>query len=236
MLSSDPKRLRFLGIDLHSRIRRRWLVVLAYLFYFFALAAIGSAFEGRQAFPSEHLLLFIVSFGFLFFAPLSGIKGPVKSFDDVRRPAGGKLFGKGVILRNLDDWAKYRYGDVFDAITPEQQQKLLRVYRVGNYLLPFKSASSFDTEIPDERELAERDRASHQALRFLGLMLICSAVIVANNWNRHGNSGDLTATFLEFAVTALTLPQAIILWHESDPRQDQDLKAVPPMEPASPVK
>ncbi len=160
MLSNDPKRLKFLGIDLHSRTRRRWVVVLAYLAYVSAMAAIGTAAEGREAFPSEHLLLFLVSFGFLLFGPLGGIRGPVK-------------------------------------------------------------------DVLDERELAERNRASHRALRFLGLMLTCAAVTAALNWTTHRNSGDMTAIFLQFAVTALTLPQAIILWNEPDPRRDLDLKIAP---------
>lgn len=50
MLTDDPKRLRFFGIDLHSRGRRRVIVALTYVVYVFAMSAVEVAFDAKQEF------------------------------------------------------------------------------------------------------------------------------------------------------------------------------------------
>ncbi|MGD0682096.1 MAG: hypothetical protein ABR990_08595 [Terracidiphilus sp.] len=215
MLSSDPKRLKRLGIDLRPRWRRR---VIVYLTYFIYVGVIFLA-EGRNVFPSERVVDWFVSICVIFFS-IFGIFSPLKSFGDVPIPAGGRLIGKKVMLGSLDDWAKYRYGNIFDQTSPEEQKELLRTYRVGNYLLPFKSASGFDPRVPDERELAEINAASKKALQYLLVLLLFSAVS-PTIWQHQA-----AEIYLILAVLAATLSKAIVLCEERDPRANVEPEPV----------
>jgi hypothetical protein len=214
MLSSDPKRLKSMGIDVRPRWRRRWIVVVTYLVWEAALVA---GYK-RVDFPSEQVIDWVATACVMYFS-IFGIFSPLKSFDEQRTPAGGKVWhgreGK-VVLGSLDDWAKYQYGNPFDQITEEEQHELLRTYRVGNYLMPYKGASGFDPQVPDERELAEQNRAIRKTLTFLIWLLIIEAAS-QNHWKHP--SGYM---FLELAAVAVTAPKAILLWNEADPRENEE--------------
>jgi hypothetical protein len=221
MLSNDPKRFKRLGIDLRPRWLRRLAVVLTYLVY----AGVSIGLHRREAFPSGEMVAWLAWIWVICFS-IFGLFSPLKSFHDPSRPAGGRLFAgwkNTVMLGSLDDWAKYKFGDVFDRVTDEQQQELLQTYRVGNYLMPYKSASGFDPRVPDEREWGERNWAVDRTLRFLTFLLIVEAVETAIYETWKFPAGD---AFRDLAVIAITLPKAIVLWTEADPRESEEPEAM----------
>ena len=115
--------------------------------------------------------------------------------------------GDKVMLGSLDDWARYRHNVPFDALPPDQQQALLRTYRVGNYLLPWPPPDYTDPRLP---ELALRNTASHRTLLFLIPVLIYLAVQTRPLHHP-------TELFLQLAVTAACLPNTILLWTAEAP-------------------
>ncbi|NYF80126.1 hypothetical protein [Granulicella arctica] len=213
MLTSDPKRLSVFGIDLHSRTRRRVAVVLTYLGYLAAIIAIGTAFDGKGhpwiEYASMAVLTAIVTTRGLF-----RNNGPVKRTDEPNRTGA---FKDQVILRNLYDWSKYHCGDAFAALTREQQHHILLKYKVGNYLFP--KNDRYNPDKLDERELTERNRASTRALQLLTTWFAyMSGMMIAHEAN-HTPHQDLPSLFMEMTLAAATLPKAIILWTEPDPRE-----------------
>jgi hypothetical protein len=164
MLAEDPKRLQFLGLDMRSRARRRWAVLLVCASY----QALMMYVPNNAVLPYRYWILWGLSAAMIY----GGLLGNMKSFEE----------------------------------------------RNGVPVGP-------PGQIPDEREVRERDRASYKALRFLSLMLI-SAAANRTALLRHHSPEDLTALFLELAVTAIVLPRAIILWNEPDPRQYGELEIV----------
>src|SRR5579864_9142735 len=140
VLTDDPKRLTFLGIDLHSRVRRRIVVVLTYSVFWFAMNGIEIVFEGRQVSqPSfwslsgglpELALLLLVMFALVYLG-IFRENGLVKSFDEWAGPF--KRYGERLILETRDDWGKYLYGDKFDVLSPEHQEDVRRRQRPGRY-------------------------------------------------------------------------------------------------------
>ena len=156
MLATDPRRLRFLGLDLRPRARRRWAVVLVSVAY---MAITVSA--TRQVFPDGRVVIWLASVAVAFFG-IFGHTGPVKSFDELQ--------------------------------------------------------NALDSEVPDERELSQRNRASYLSLRVIAVMFVCNAVGFSEGRLAH-QPDDLVAMALNYAVIAMTLPKAIILWTEPDPRE-----------------
>ncbi len=202
MLVSDEKRLRWLGLDMRARWRRRVAVVLVYLIYVLAMEWIPN-----NAGP---LYRYWMMYGVSAVVALAGLFGDrrlVKSFDEPRIRKG-----QFTIVSSLNDWAEYDYEREFEELTEEQQAELLSRYRVGNYARPYRRMRG--PEEPDEREVGERNWAAYRALQFVALMLVNMAM------QRHLHESDamLRSTFLLLAVVALTLPKAIILWTEDDPR------------------
>jgi hypothetical protein len=237
VLTDDPERLRFLGIDLHSRTHRRVIVVLTYLVYLVAMTVIEMAFEDRPipqsgfySFPGGFLevgLMYAATFSMAF-----GIfrkRGPVKSFDQSQ--ASFKSYGDKLTLETRDDWAKYLYGESFVELSPDRQDEVRHRQRPGRYLVPYKHFP--EPGIPDEREVAEANRASRRALNILGLLLALTAGQYMAGRARHIRPDGVAETFLEFAVAALTLPKAIILWREPDPRDSSQLEDVRAQEAAN---
>jgi cytochrome c oxidase assembly factor CtaG len=114
MLATDPRCLKFLGLDLRPRARRRWAVALVYVAY---MAVTISA--THQVFPDGRVVIWVASVAVAFFG-IFGHTGPVKSFDEPQ--------------------------------------------------------IAFASEVPDERELSQRNRASYLSLRVLAVMFVCNAV------------------------------------------------------------
>lgn len=219
MLESQARKLRWMGIDLHARWRRRVAVVMTYAVFVALIELAVTLTDDGPA--SGHPFLALLAMGCFTMAWrfLSVLRdnGVVKSFEGP--PA--RTMGKHMIVGSLDEWARYRYGAAgFDQATEEQQHELLRTYRVGDYLVPAKSLEDYRL---DERERAERDRISHWALiRLAGLLAIMAGASAVQR--RPFAPFDVAALFLTAVILAVTLPQARVLWTEPNPHDAGDLK------------
>jgi hypothetical protein len=126
MLATDTKRLRWLGIDMRPRWRRRTAVVVPYAVLFVTIIVVTT--DPWPAHPYWTLLGMVVSTAIWVAVSIFRNNGVVKSFEDpLRASTGSKVFVNG-----LDEWARYRY-DVasFDEASDAQQTELLKRYRVG---------------------------------------------------------------------------------------------------------
>lgn len=220
MLSDDPKKLRFLGIDLRSRGRRRVTVVLTYSFFVVTMAVVQTFFDYHPMQSDtwalrggfwELIAMLAVTYAFS-----NGIfreNGPVKPFQPKRQFG---CYGNRLVLETRDDWAMYLYEKSFSELTVEQQVEVRRRWRPGKYLV--KDKPFFAPGLPDERELAEAGLASRTALGIVWFLLMASSVSFAvRGMNLHADA--VTVSGLELAVAVFTLPKAVILWREADPRQ-----------------
>jgi hypothetical protein len=224
MLNSDLNQLRFLSIDLHSRLRRRLLVTITYSIFVLSMAVLVEESKRAPALQSYHSgfwLMVIVATAFQTFG-IFREGGPVKRFNEHVRPFPG-MKGGAVILGSLDDRAEYQFGAKFDALPAAQQKELLRTYRVGNYLFPAEPSKAPGKL--DEREIAEKQQASSKTLVWLNRYCLCLAGLDA--FRKTGMPPEnLAATLLTLAFLAATGPKASILWNEADPRIEGDLQLV----------
>jgi hypothetical protein len=181
-------------------------VVVTYLAF---LTAIGASDQRWWGHP---MIATVVLISLIQFMGVFRQRGPLKSFEDPldQRP------GAWVIVNGLDEWARYRYAATsFDEATAEQQEALLKSYRVGNFMVPAKRGGR---DLLDEREMRERDGAVRWSMRWVGAVVASSAGIYAAK--QHPVSGmDVAADFCAILVLVLTLPQARVLWTERDPRE-----------------
>jgi hypothetical protein len=227
MLASAAKKLRWMGIDMHPRWRRRVAVIATYAIFAVLIVVAAAEIDDGTYFKAHHLLalwaLTLPTAGWLFLSVFRP-NGVVKRFDDAPPARSEKGY---VILGCLDDWARYRYGAAgFEQATEEQQKELLRIYRVGNYRVRVKPKSEGQAAAEpwklDEREIAERDRISRWALNRIGFFLSIAAGTTMSGrvpWL----SSDVSTCLWSFALLALTLPQARVLWIEPDPRDSGEL-------------
>ncbi len=223
MLNPDPNKLRFLGIDLRSRLRRRCAVVLTFAVFFAALLSLSvemdesKLLQGHSVGPVLMLVIcFVCSLG------IFRENGPVKAFNEpVWRLKGVK--GGSVLLRSLDDLAEYRFGGKFDDLPAAQQNDVLGSYRVGNYFYP--AASSKAPSRLDERERLEKDRAYSTTLASLTRYLFIMAGIYSAR--RSGISpSEAVALLFGFGFIGLNGPKATILWNEPTPLSDGEFRIV----------
>jgi hypothetical protein len=224
MLTSEAKKLHWLGIDMHARWRRRIAVIATYTVLTLLIASAGGEIDSEVYFRVHHMLALLVlicpTAGWLLLSVFRP-NGVVKSFDIT---PSGKNMRKYTVVGNLDEWARYRYGaPSFEQSTEEQQKELLRIYRVGNYSVPVKRTpdglAAPESWKLDEREVAERDRIGHWALNRIGFFLaIMAGSIMAEKlpWT----PSDVSTYLWSFALLAWTLPQARVLWTEPDPSNE----------------
>jgi hypothetical protein len=208
-----------MGIDLRARWRRRVAVVVTYAIFVILIELAVTLTDDRPVSGNSFLALLAMVCLTMTWRWLSVFRdnGVVKSFEGP--PAN--TVGKNIIVGSLDEWARYRYGAIgFEQASEEQQHELLRTYRVGNYLVPAKSLEDYRL---DERERAERDRISRWALiRLAGLLAITAGASAMAR--RPAPPFDEGSLFWSFALLALTLPHARVLWTEPDPHDAGDLK------------
>jgi hypothetical protein len=216
MLKSG-KHLRWLGIDMAPRWRRRVAVLVNYVAYIWAIFTVtNGGYWGHPCITMLVLLGLIIGIGV--FSPW----GPVKSFEVP--PPTGEFMSKYVFVNGLDDLARYRYGVAnYDAATPEQQSDLLQTYHVGTRLMLRKPGLEEQTGLSeqdwmDEREKQERVIAERWARRWL---LTTIAVLVGQYSRRHTpvQPLEVLGDLMELFILASTLAQARILWTEPDPRK-----------------
>jgi hypothetical protein len=213
MLATDEKRLRWWGIDMHARWRRRVAVMATYFVLFVMITAV---MENRwPKHPYWTVLGMVVSTTIWMTVSVFRKNGVVKSFEDPLRMRGS-MAGK-VFVNGLDEWARYRY-DVasFEEASEAQQTELLRRYRVGTFMVPAKPKADQGTGL-DEREIGERNDASRWALQQIAVFLGSYAAVLAVK-EKPIAPLEVSGFLWSFSLLARTLPQARVLWTEPDPR------------------
>lgn len=204
MFSDDPIRLRFFGLDLRPRKKRRWLVVLTYsLFCGLFVVVMKYDYFGRDNFLGMGVAFALALFG------IFALSWPIKAFDKEPIPPGGIVKGNRVLFA-LDDWSKYKYGDVLDALPFAKKQELLRFFSPDKYVSV--SVSLFNPSLTSH-DAIERNHASHKALRFLTFLLFFMAMMsfAYRYWTIHAGT-----VLLGLLLIAFTAPRAIILWSGPD--------------------
>ena len=212
---ADEQKLRWLGMDMRPRGRRRVAVVLTYVVLFAATVAATEYVN----YPGWTLVVLFAVVETLVWLSVLRSNGIVKRFE-AKPPMRLKGMGEVVLVEGLDGWAKHFYGAAsFDAATPEQQAEILSRFRMGARLFPVRAGES-DTPWLDEREVKERDSAE----RWSGRQMISLLSIYAGIYTTHAMHQetvkplDVAVAFLSFAVLAQTMPKARVLWTEEDLR------------------
>jgi hypothetical protein len=197
----DGRSLRWMGMDMRARWRRRMAVVLTYLGYLIGVSYCSDLPARGLLTPTTGLCALSAAVVFLGIFRDGGLVKPLHS---VPQPAAWtERFGRWL---NRVLWRRMRLPEVtYEAVvlkgdeSMEELRETLRTYRL------------------DERELMERNQAFYWALSFLGTCSVCGAVSAINReqgWSAH----QVTVFMLENAVMMLTLPAAIVLWRAADPR------------------
>lgn len=215
MLKSG-KHLRWLGIDMQARWRRRVAVLVT---YFAFVVVVDKVYNGGY-WGHPALTMLVLTGAVLGLGVFRGL-GPVKSFDVP--PPKGDFNSKYIVVHGLDDLARYRYGVAnYDAANKEQQSDLLQTYHVGMRLFPRKPSLDEQTGLGeqdwvDEREKKERVDAERWARRWLMTMI---AITMGRYLARHTSTPpcEVAGDLLWLLILATTLPAARILWTEPDPR------------------
>jgi hypothetical protein len=222
----NTAKLRYLAIDLHSRRRRRIVVVCNWIAFSLGMAAVDSYLD-EQSFSVHHPVLSLwatIAYVCLFYYLSVFRDGRViRPFHFRTLPLTG-FKGRVVVLSSLDEWARYSHGAALADLPEEQQQDVLRRYRVGRYYFPADKSRS--PERLDEREMMIRDRASASTLRWVGFCCACSAGTLTGHNFAHLEPADLTTYLFSIAFMALAGPATIILWTEPDPRDTGELSLV----------
>lgn len=222
----NTAKLRYLAIDLHSRRRRRILVVCSWAAFISGMAALETLLDNeRFSVGHPHLSLWATFAYVCFFYYISIFRdgGAVRPFHFRTLPLAG-FKGRVVILRCLDDWARYSYGAALDDLPKEQQQDVLRRYRVGCYYFPADKSRS--PERLDERETVVRDRASASTLRWVGVISVICAVNLTGHNFAHLQPADIITNLFDVVFMVVAGPATAILWAEPDPRDSGELSLV----------
>jgi hypothetical protein len=220
---NEAGKLKSFGIDLRSRSRRRFAVVVTFGLYVLAMLVVSVGADHSLTLQRYHLGIWLM-FGLtaLFSLGIFREGGPVKAFaEPVWRVRGMK--GGLVMVRSLDDLAEYRFGGRFDALTEAEQDVVLRAYRVGNYLFPAENSRA-STRL-DERERIEKDRAYGATLAKLTRYLFYLAGFFAIR-RTAASPAEVVALMLTLGYFAVNGPKALILWDEPAPWGDGGLVLV----------
>jgi hypothetical protein len=226
MLNPDPAKLRYLGIDLHSRTRRRIVVVLTWLAFVIGMSLLSYTLDTQPFFLTHPIIgfyLVALAVGLFTLASVFRDGGVVKPFHLRVWHIHGMHGDEFVLLRNLDDWARYQHGARLTELPEEQQREVLRTYRVGYYVFPADKSKT--PERLDEREVAVRNQASTNALKWVTLFCFSLAGAYATK-TIPIRSTDVAMTLLTLGIVAFNGPRSLILWNEPDPRENGDLALV----------
>jgi hypothetical protein len=219
-------RLHYLAIDLHSRRRRRIVVVCGWVAFFLGLVAVDT-FLDSESFSVHHpeLALWATIAYVCLFYYLSVFRdgGATRPFHFRTLPLAG-FKGRFVVLSSLDDWARHHHGAALADLPEEQQQDVPRRYRVGRYYFPADKSRS--PERLDESEMMIRDRASASTLRWVGICCaVCAGSLTGHNF-AHLEPADVITTLFNIAFMAIAGPATVILGTEPDPRDSGELSLV----------
>jgi len=219
----NTAKLRYLGIDLHSRRRRRIVVVCSWAAFTAGSAALESFLDDRSFSVHHHELSLWAAIAYVcLFYYLSVFRdgGAIRPFHFRTRPLAG-LRGRVVVLNSLDDWARYYYGAALDDLPQEQQQDVLRRYRVGYYYREANKSRS--PERLDERETMIRDRASASTLRWVGISCAVGAASLTGHNFAHLQPANIITVLFNIVFMVMAGPATVILWIEPDPHESGDL-------------
>jgi len=223
----NTAKLRYLAIDLRSRRRRRIVVACSWAAFVLGMAALETSLdsEGFSVHHPELSLWAAIAYVCLFYY-LSVFRdgGVIRPFHFRTLPLAGRKGDRFVILRSLDDWARYSHGAALGDLPEDQQQDVLCRYRVGSYL--FRADRSRSPERLDEREMMIRDRASASTLRWVGFFCAILAGSLTGHNFAHLQPADIITNLLEIAFLAFAGPATVILWTEPDPRDGGELSLV----------
>ena len=205
----EEKRLQWWGMDMKPRWRRRAAVLVGYA-GFIALLGLW-CIDGLIAHPFwAGTVMMLASIAWRNVS----VFRVVKDFSDVLAQPRKTMFVNG-----LDEWARYRYGVAdFESATAEQQEELLRRYRVGTFVVPVKPGTWIGL---DEREKKEKAVAENWTLRQLALYLSIEMYRFLRQASQHKTMDPMDAAMdlWSFWLLVWTLPQARVLWTEPDPRE-----------------
>lgn len=219
----NTAKLRYLAIDLHSRRRRRIVIVCNWVAFSLGMSALDVCLD-NQSFSIRHpvLSLWVTIVYVCLFYYLSVFRdgGAIRPFHFRTLPLAG-FKDRVVVLSSLDDWARYSYGAALADLQEEKQQDVLSRYRVGRYYFPADKSRS--PERLDEREMMIRDRASASTLRWVGFCCACWAGTFTGHNFALLEPADLTTSLFSIAFMALAGPATVILWTEPDPRDSGEL-------------
>jgi hypothetical protein len=208
------KNLRWFGIDMRPRWRRRVAVIATYVAFIVVVGIVECDCLGHPVLAMVVLGVAVQLLGV--FSPF----GPVKSFNV---PPPNTFASKYILVTGLDELARYRYGVAnYDAATEKQKSDLLQTYHVGTrrYLrkpsLDEQSGLSEQDWI-DEREKQERIAAERWARQWL-LMVMGVTTGLYLRRQKPVQPLEVVGDFLWLGILAATLAPARILWTEPDPR------------------
>jgi len=222
----NAARLHYLAVDLHSRRRRRIVVVCSWVAFFLGMAALETFLDNASFSVRHNQLSWWAVFAYMcLFYYLSVFRdgGVIRPFHFRTLPLAGSK-DRVVILRSLDDWARHSHGGALADLPEEQQLDVLRRYRVGCYL--FRADHSRSPERLDEREVKIRDRASASTLHWVGLFCGLWAITLTGHNFAHLQPADIISAFFDIVFMALAGPATAILWTEPDPRDSGELSLV----------
>jgi hypothetical protein len=214
----DGKPLRWLGIDMRTRWRRRVVVVLTYAVFFVVRAWLDLWQGYGWLTPVKGMFALVLAIEFLSVFRDGLI---LKSFEEVRRHGSyknqpgakfGMRIGKKMLTSRLKSSLRFQLMS-----STAQEEELKRVEQRVEQSFPYEIRED-DPDGLDERERAERNHASRGMVRFLTTMLICGAIDAAMN-GRSWKASDVVNFLLGLLVIVRTGPKALVLWREPDPRE-----------------
>jgi hypothetical protein len=216
MLAEEQK-LRWCGMDMRPRRRRRAAVLGTYAVLFIVCVKAASYLSH----PGWTMFGLIVVVQLLVWLSIMRSSGIVKRFEP-KRPMRLKGMGDVVLVEGLDGWAQHFHGAAsFEAASPEQQADILSRFKFGARWFPVRAGES-DSPWLDEREVKERDSAERWSGQQVMVLLASYAGVYTARAidQRPVTPWDVAVAFFMFAVLAQTLPRARVLWTEDDPREE----------------
>jgi hypothetical protein len=208
LMDVGEKKLRWWGIDMRPRLRRRVAVLGTYCTLGALVGEMPHLARSMPwvTYPFRAHLLYWAAIGFSamwVYVSIFRPNGVVKSFDEATEKP---------ILVGLNFDARNQYGVAsFAEANEEQQESLLRKRRLAKL---------------DERERGERDAAARWAAGWITFLLWYAALQYLGDADLHRtvDRNAVGAVLLGFAVLAMTLPQARVLWTEPDPREMGEMR------------